>query len=228
MRRLLPHSSTTLVLFLCACADRQPTRPEREGARPFAAPNGQLSDVATIQDAPTPPADITITGRALACFGAGCTPTNIAFTLVNGVTLSYLSSLGSTSFSGTTANGVLAVNGSNLIGSIPGNFGQIQMNPPTTFPTTAVSLPFTLQLTFSSPAAAAVTISATMRGTIAVAPLGGVLLTFDEKKSVGNATIKIDFVYPNTNTPGRMDLTLFSEPIPLGQAVSIGGFFEVR
>jgi hypothetical protein len=163
----------------------------------------------------------------LACFGAGCTPTNIAFTLVNGVTLSYLSSFG-TSFSGTTANGVLAVNGSNLVGSRPGNFGQIQMNPPTTFPTTALSIPFTLQLTFSSPAVDAITINATMRGTIAVAPLGGVLLTFDEKKGMGNETIKIDFVDPNTNTPGRMDLTLFSEPIPLGQAVSIGGFFEVR
>jgi hypothetical protein len=227
MRRLLPHSSTTLVLFLCACADREPTRPEREGARPFAVANGQLSDVATIQDAPTPPVDVTITGRALACFGAGCTPTNVAFTLVNGVTLAYLSSFGN-SFSGTTANGVLAVNGSNLIGSLPGNFGQIQMNAPTTPQTTALSLPFTLQLTFSSPAVDAVTISAIMRGTIAAAPLGGVLLTFDEKKSVGNETIKIDFVNPNTNTPGRMDLTLFSEPIPLGQAVSIAGFFEVR
>jgi hypothetical protein len=226
MRRLLPHSSTTLVLFLCACADRQPTPPEREGARPFVMPNG-YSDVATIQDAPTPPADITITGRALGCFGTGCTPTNLAFTLVNGVTLSYLSSFGN-SFSGTTANGVFAVNGSNLGGSLPGNFGQIQMNPPTIFPTTVVSMPFTLQLTFSSPAADAVTISATMRGTIAVAPLGGVLLTFDEKKTVGSETIKIGFVDPNTNTPGRMDLTLFGEPIPLGQVVSIGGFFEIR
>ena len=228
MRRLLPNSSTTLFLLLCACADRQPTRPEREGARPFTPPNGQLSDVATIQDAPTPPADITITGLALACFGAGCTPTAVAFTLVNGVTISYRSSFGNTSFSGTTANGVLAVNGSGLIGSFPGNFGQIQMNPPTSFQTTAVSIPFTLQLTFSSPTAAAVTISATLRGTIAVAPLGGVLLTFDEKKTVGSETIKIDFVNPNTNTPGRMDLTVFGEPIPLGQTVSIGGFFEVR
>ena len=228
MRRLLPNSSTTLVLLLCACADRQPTRPEREGARPFTPPNGQLSDVATIQDASTPPADITITGRALGCFGLGCTPTNLAFTSVNGVAISYLSSFGNTTFSGATANGVLAVNGSNLIGSVPGNFGRIQMNALTAPQTTAVSIPFTLQLTFSSPTAAAVTISATLRGTIAPAPLGGVLLTFDEKKTVGGETIKIDFVNPNTNTSGRMDLTLFGEPIPLGQAVSIGGFFEIR
>lgn len=227
MRRLLPNSTTTLVLFLCACADRQPTPPEREGARPFMVPNGQLSDGATIQDAATPPVDITITGGALGCFGLGCTPTNLAFTLVNGVTVAYLSPAG-TSFSGTSANGVLAVNGSNLIGTRPGNFGQIQMNPPTAFPTTVLSIPFTLQLTFSSPTAAAVTISATLRGTIAVAPLGGVLLTFDERKTVGGETIKIDFVNPDTNTPGRMDLTVFSEPIPLGQATSIGGFFEVR
>ena len=227
MRRLLPHSSATLVLLLCACADREPTRPEREGARPFALPNGQLSDVATIQDAPTPPADITISGSALGCFGVGCTPANVAFTLVNGVTVAYVAPFANT-FSGTTANGVLAVNGEGLIGTRPGNFGEIEINPPAVFQTTAVSIPFTLRLTFSSPNAAAVTISATLRGTIAPAPLGGVLLTFDEKKTVGSETIRIDFVNPNTNTAGRMDLTVFGEPIPLGQAVSIGGFFEVR
>jgi hypothetical protein len=229
MRRLLPHSITTLVLLLCACADRQPTRPEREGARPSTPPNGQLSDVATIQDAPTPSADVTITGRALGCFGTGCTPTNLAFTLVNGITISYASSFANTTFSGTTANGVLAVNGSNLLGLVPGNFGQIVISPFTIpFQTTALSIPFTLQLTFSSPTASAVTISATLRGAIAVPPLGGVLLTFDEKKTVGSETIRIDFIDPNTNTPGRMNLTLFGEPIPVSQPVIIGGFFEIR
>jgi len=227
MRHLLTHSSTGLLLFVCACSDRQPTRPERAPTRQAVVPGGQLSVIVPIQDAPTPPTDITIDGDALGCFGDGCTPTDVAFTSVSGTTIQYVSSIG-TDFLGTTVNGVLGVNGPALGGSPPssGNFGAIGVNLATQ-PVPA-TVPFTLRLTFRSPTAAPISIGATLRGTLSVPTRGGIVLTFDEKRLAGSGTVRIDFVNLNTGTPGRMDLTLFGEPIISFQNMPIGGFFQVR
>jgi len=227
MRTLLPHSRTGLLLLLVACSDRHPTRPDRAAAQHPAAPAGQLSGVATPQAAATPPASMSIAGRTLGCFGAGCTPSDFAFITVNGAQLTYFSGLGFvTNFGGNAVNGVLAVNGAPSAGN---HFGLIRASLTGTTQPTAVSVPFTLQLTLQSPAAAPVTVSGTVRGIVTGSPIaGGVVLAFDEKKTAGGKTVKVDFVDPSTGAAGRMDVSVFSVPIPSSESVSIPGFFEIR
>src|SRR5215207_7019590 len=228
MRPLRPPSRTILLLLLVACSDRHATRPDHAVAQQPAVSVGPLSDAAIPQDAPTPPAEMLVSGKALACFGAGCTPTDIASVSVPGGAFGYSGRNGD-DFLLRTANGVAAANG-----APNGEFGFIYVSTVSGF--APVSIPFTLQLIFSTPAAAPVTVTGTIRGSLGpdvggFFPRGAVILTFDDKKIVGGQTVKIDFVDPPTGTPGRMELTLPSVLFPAAAgnvAAMIGGFFEIR
>ena len=228
MTTLLAPSRTILLLLLVACSDRQPTRPDRTAAQQPAVSVGQLSDAAIPQDAPTPPAEMLISGKARACFGAGCTPADLASFSVPGGAFGYSGGTGD-DFHARTANGVAGANG-----TVNGEFGLIYVSTVSGF--APVSIPFTLQLIFSSPTAAPVTVTGTVRGSLGpnvggFYPRGAVMLSFDDKKIVGGQTVKIEFVDPTTGTPGRMELTLPSVlfPADAGQfAAMIGGFFELR
>lgn len=225
MRTLLPPSRAIFLLLLVACSDRHATRPDPAAAQQPAGSVGQLSDAAVPQDAPTPPAEMLISGKALACFGEGCTPSDIAGISLAGGAFAYFGRSGD-DFLTRTANGVAGANG-----DVNGTFGQITVSTVTGFG--LVSIPFTLQLIFSTPAADPVTVTGTVRGSLGPAvsgvfPRGAVILTFDDKKIVGGETLKIDFVDP-TGIPGRMELTLPSVLIPAdGSSIIIGGFFEIR
>ena len=226
MRTLRPPSRTILLLLLLvACSDRHATRPDRTAAQQAAGALGQLSDAAIPQDAPVPPAEMMISGSALACFGEGCIPSDIASITVPGAAFAYFGRSGD-DFLTRTANGVAGANG-----DANGTFGQITVTTVAGF--APVSIPFTLQLTFSTPAADPVTVTGTVRGSLGPAvsgvfPRGAVILTFDDKKMVGGQTLKIDFVDP-AGIPRRMELTLPSVLIPAdATSMIIGGFFEIR
>ena len=225
MRTLRPRSRTIFLLLLVACSDQHATRPDRAAAQQAAGSGGQLSDAAIPQDASTPPAEMLIGGSALACFGEGCTPSDLATISVPGGAFTYFGRSGD-DFLTRTANGVAGANGAGN-----GTFGQITVSTATGFG--PVSIPFTLRLILSTPAADPVTVTGTVRGSLGppvsgVFPRGAVILTFDDKKMVGGETLKIDFVDP-TGIPGRMDLTLPSVLIPVdATSMIIGGFFEIR
>jgi hypothetical protein len=225
MRTLLPPSRTILFLLLVACSDQHATRPDRTAAQQPAGSVGQLSEVAIPQDAPTPPAEMLIGGSALACFGEGCTPSDIATISVAGAGFAYFGRSGD-DFLTRTANGVAGANG-----DANGAFGEITVTTVTGF--APVSIPFTLQLTFSTPAADPVTVTGTVRGSLGppvsgAFPRGAVILTFDDKKIVGGETLKINFV-DQAGIPRRLEVTLPSVLIPAdATSMIIGGFFEIR
>jgi hypothetical protein len=225
MRTLLPPSRTIFLLLLVACSDRHATRPDRAAAQQAAGSVGQLSGAAVPQDAPVPPAEMLIAGKALACFGEGCTPSDIATFSVPGAGFAYFGRSGD-DFLTRTANGVAGANGAGN-----GTFGNITVTTVTGF--ASVSIPFTLQLTFSTPAADPVTVTGTVRGSLGPQvdgsfPRGAVILTFDDKKIVGGETLKINFVDP-AGIARRMDVTLPSVLIPVdATSMIIGGFFDIR
>jgi len=222
MSKLLPRSITGFFLLVCACSDTQPTRPD--ATRQVTTPGGQSLDVTPLLDAPTPPADMNISGNAQGCFGDGCTPAENVTLNVLGTTIVYASRV-PPDFFGRTANGLLAVNDAQ--GVLPvGNFGVITALG--TGQPIALSIPFTLRLTFFAPTAGPVSVAATLRGTLSFDGSGGLVLTFDDKKTLGSESIKIDFTIPSTGATGRMDLTLFGEPVPSSRSAVIGGLFEVR
>jgi len=225
MRTLFPYSRTALLVLLVACSDQHATRPDRTAAQHAAGAVGQLSDAAIPQDAPVPPAEMVISGSALACFGEGCTPSDIATFSVPGAGFAYFGRSGD-DFLTRTANGVAGANG-----DANGAFGEFTVTTVTGF--APVSIPFTLRLTLSSPAADPVTVTGTVRGSLGppvsgAFPRGAVILTFDDKKMVGGETLKINFV-DQSGIPRRLEVTLPSVLIPADATSKfIGGFFEIR
>jgi len=205
--------------------------PDRAAAQQPGVSAGQLSDAAIPQDAPTPPAEMFIGGKALACFDAGCTPSDFASIIVPGGAFVYSSGT-NIDFLMRSLNGVAGANG-----GLNGNFGLISLSTGTGF--APVSIPFTLQLIFTDPAADPVTVTGTVRGSLGpfsggVDPRGAMILSFDDKRIVGGQTVKIDFV-DATGRPGRMELTLPSILFPPdapgdtgNPSAMIGGFFEIR
>ena len=166
--------------------------------------------------------EVQIYGNAKACFGLGCTPTEIALANFGGLTgtwVSYTSSL--LDFSGLSLDGQLAIN------SVTGNFGTIRST--TLLGTTDVNSAFTLLLSFYNPLTPAVVFrDVALTGHLTSTPTSGALVfNFDGTNGVSPWVPFVD-VLSNPHQSGDMRVTAYATNVPADGKNELTGLVELR
>jgi hypothetical protein len=186
-------------------------RPLALGVALFAlAPNGASAQ------------EVQIYGNAKACFGLGCTPSEIAVANFGGLTgawVSYTSSL--LDFSGLSLHGPLAIN------SVTGNFGTISST--NLFRTVDVNSAFTLLLSFYNPLTPAVVFNdIALTGNLTSNPISGALVfNFDGTNGVSPWVPFVD-VLSNPDQTGEMRVTAYTTNVSGVGQNEITGLVELR
>jgi hypothetical protein len=153
---------------------------------------------------------IGIIGNARGCFGLGCTPGEVAATVLSGLPVVYSS--GATDFRGIASGGQLAINPAAGTGS----FGRLRLGESLRL-FQAFSTPFTLSLGFVNPVTPNSVFNALIVGLLIFHDNGGALAMFSP------ASVDTPFSDPYTGRTGTLTVTPFTVGIPADGYADIQG-----